>query len=114
MVPHYNSKATTIVLVVEGRGRFEMGGPLSSRWSQESQREQKEEEEEEESSEELQKISANLSPGVVFIIPPGHPIALVASPNEKLLTVGFSLNARNNQRNFLAGINNKAYLFMCS
>ncbi|KDO74522.1 hypothetical protein CISIN_1g0394411mg, partial [Citrus sinensis] len=103
MVPHYNSKATTIVLVVEGRGRFEMGGPLSSRWSQESQREQQEEEEEEESSRELQKISANLSPGVVFIIPPGHPIALVASPNEKLLTVGFSLNARNNQRNFLAG-----------
>ncbi|KAK9182641.1 hypothetical protein WN944_025787 [Citrus x changshan-huyou] len=89
--------------VVEGRGRFEMGGPLSSRWSQESQREQQEEEEEEESSGELQKISANLSPGDVFIIPPGHPIALVASPNEKLLTVGFSLNAMNNQRNFLAG-----------
>lgn len=63
MVPHYNSKATTIVLVVEGRGRFEMGCPhLSSRWSQESQRE-----EEEESSGELQKISANLSPGDVFI-----------------------------------------------
>lgn len=115
MVPHYNSKATTVVLIIEGRGRFEMGCPhLSSRWSQESQREQKEEEEEEESSEELQNISANLSPGDVFIIPPGHPIALVASPNEKLLTVGFSLNARNNQRNFLAGINNKAYLFMCS
>lgn len=26
MVPHYNSKATTIVLVVEGRGRFQAGG----------------------------------------------------------------------------------------
>lgn len=104
MVPHYNSKATTVVLVVQGRGRFEMGCPhLSSRWSQESQREQ-EEEEEEESSGELQKISANLSPGDVFVIPAGHPIALIASPNEKLQTIGFGINAMNNQRNFLAGI----------
>lgn len=108
MVPHYNSETTTIVLVIEGRGRFEMGCPHISRQDQESQerREQIEEEEEEEegeSSGQLQKISANLSPGDVFIIPAGHPIALIASQNENLQTVGFGINALNNQRNFIAG-----------
>ncbi|XP_031278080.1 vicilin GC72-A-like [Pistacia vera] len=101
MVPHYNSKTTTIVLVIEGRGRLEMGCPHLSHQGQGSQ-EPREQREEEESSGRLQKLTAELSPGDVFIIPAGHPIALVAQ-NENLRTVGFGINALNNQRNFLAG-----------
>lgn len=105
MVPHYNSKTTAIVLVIEGRGRLEMGCPHLSHQGQGSQ-EPREQSEEEESSGRLQKITAELSPGDVFVIPAGHPIALVAQ-NENLRTVGFGINALNNQRNFLAGKTNK-------
>ncbi|KAF5752254.1 vicilin-like antimicrobial peptides 2-2 [Tripterygium wilfordii] len=101
MAPHYNSRATTVVVVVEGHARIEMGCPHLSQESQGQRREQRTEQEGY-----YQKISSHLSPGDVFIIPAGHPFTIVASENEKLRTVGFGIHAWNNQRSFLAGRDN--------
>lgn len=104
MVPHYNSRATVVVYVVEGTGRFEMACPhISSQRQDYRGRREGEEEEEEESSGEFHRVSARLSPGDAFVIPAGHPIAVVASDRENLRLVGFGINGKNNQRNFLAG-----------
>ncbi|KAK2384712.1 vicilin seed storage protein [Trifolium repens] len=102
LLPHYNSRATVIVTVVEGKGEFELVGHRNE--NQQEQREENEEEEEEEqerSRSQVQRYRARLSPGDVFVIPAGHPIAVSASSN--LYLVGFGINAENNQRNFLAG-----------
>jgi hypothetical protein len=90
-----------IVTVVEGKGEFELVGHRNE--NQQEQREEDEEEEEEgqERSEQVQRYRARLSPGDVFVIPAGHPVAVSASSN--LYLVGFGINAENNQRNFLAG-----------
>lgn len=98
MVPHYNSKATILAMVVEGTGRMEMACPHLSRQSQ-----QKGRQEEESQSGQFERVTAQLSPGDIFIIPAGHPIAVVASSNQNLRMVGFGVNARNNERNFIAG-----------
>ncbi|XP_004496703.1 provicilin-like [Cicer arietinum] len=86
MLPHFNSRATMVVVVNEGKGNFELVGLRN---------------EEEEKSKQVQRYRANLSPGDVFVIPAGHPVAVNASSNLSLL--GFGINAQNNQRNFLAG-----------
>ncbi|XP_060959631.1 vicilin Jug r 2.0101 [Cannabis sativa] len=101
MVPHYNSKTTVLVMVVEGTGRMEMACPHLSRQSQ-----RRGEQEEESQSGKIERVTAQLSPGDVFIIPAGHPVAVVANSNQKLRTVGFGVNARNNERNFIAGKDN--------
>ncbi|KAJ8765833.1 hypothetical protein K2173_015764 [Erythroxylum novogranatense] len=80
MVPHYNSWTTIVVLVVEGRGRFEMACPHLERQRHDP------------NSGRYQKISSQLSPGDVFIIPAGHPVAVLASENENLRTLGFGIN----------------------
>ncbi|POO02125.1 Bicupin, oxalate decarboxylase/oxidase [Trema orientale] len=102
MVPHYNSKATILVLVVEGTGRIEMACPHLSR-----QRQQRGGQQEEESqSGRYERVTAQLSTGDVYIIPAGHPVAVVASGSQTLRMVGFGVNARNNERNFIAGKDN--------
>ncbi|KAL3727195.1 hypothetical protein ACJRO7_032013 [Eucalyptus globulus] len=116
MVPHYNSKSMTVVLVVEGNGWFEMACPhlaqAQQRWGSSGEREEEEEEEEEEQETEqggsarYQKVTSQLSPGDVFVIPAGHPIAIVAEQNEDLRMVGFGINAHKNERIFLAGKEN--------
>lgn len=102
MVPHYNSKATVVVYVVEGTGRFEMAWPHDSSQSYEYQ-ERGSEEEEESSIGRFQKVTARLARGDIFVIPAGHPIAITASQNENLRLVGFGINGENNHRNFLVG-----------
>ncbi|KAF5466112.1 hypothetical protein F2P56_016067 [Juglans regia] len=104
MVPHYNSKATVVVYVVEGTGRYEMACPHVSSQSYEGQG--RREQEEEESTGRFQKVTARLARGDIFVIPAGHPIAITASQNENLRLLGFGINGENNQRNFLAGQNN--------
>ncbi|KAM4115879.1 hypothetical protein ACJW30_02G007100 [Castanea mollissima] len=89
-VPHFNSRATVIVYVAEGTGSFEMACPHLSRQGQEYQDRREQEEEESDT----------------FIVPAGHPVAVIASQNEDLRLIGFSVNAENNQRNFLAGQDN--------
>ncbi|KAK2415593.1 vicilin seed storage protein [Trifolium repens] len=103
LLPHYNSRAILIVTVVEGKGEFELVGQRNENQQGQREEDQREEEEErqERSKSQVQRYRARLSPGDVFVIPAGHPIAVSASSN--LYLVGFGINAENNQRNFLAG-----------
>ena len=107
MVPHYNSKATVLVAVVEGSGRMEMACPHLARERQgrgeEEMGEQTTTTTTTSTTGQYEKVSATLSRGDVFIIPAGHPIAVVATENQNLRMVGFGVNARNNERNFVAG-----------
>ncbi|PPD69378.1 hypothetical protein GOBAR_DD33745 [Gossypium barbadense] len=76
-VPHYNSKATFVVLVTEGNGHVEM------------------------------RVRAQLSTGDLFVVPAGHPVTFVASQNEDLGLLGFGLyNGQDNKRIFVAGKTN--------
>ncbi|KAK9288675.1 hypothetical protein L1049_017138 [Liquidambar formosana] len=115
MAPNYNSRATKLVFVAEGSGRFEMACPhLSSQrgaqgWrgqGQEREQEQEEGQEQEQEGVQYQQVSSHLSPGDVFIIPAGHPVAVVANRNENLRLISFGVNAQNNERHFLAGQEN--------
>ncbi|CAL5205273.1 unnamed protein product [Lathyrus oleraceus] len=102
LLPHYNSRAIVIVTVNEGKGDFELVGQRNE--NQQGLREEDDEEEEqreEETKKQVQSYKAKLTPGDVFVIPAGHPVAVRASSNLNLL--GFGINAENNQRNFLAG-----------
>lgn len=101
MVPHFNSDATVIVYVAEGTGRFEMACPHLSRQGREYQ--DRREQEEQESSGQYHRVTAQLSPGDIFVVPADHPVAITASQNEDLRLVGFGVNAQNNQRNFITG-----------
>ncbi|KAJ8426328.1 hypothetical protein Cgig2_009364 [Carnegiea gigantea] len=99
MAPHYNSRTTIIVMVEEGSGYIEMACPhLGARGNRK--------EEQEGASPSYKKVKACLSRGDAFVVPVGHPVALVASENENLRAVGFGINAYNNQMNFLAGQEN--------
>ncbi|XP_004496704.1 vicilin-like [Cicer arietinum] len=99
MLPHFNSRAIVVLFINEGKGHLELVGLRNEQ--QEQQQEEDEEQEEEERNNQVQRFRARLSPGDVFIIPAGHPVAVNASSD--LNFVGFGINAENNQRNFLAG-----------
>ncbi|XP_045787487.1 vicilin-like [Trifolium pratense] len=101
LLPHYNSRATLIVAAVEGKGEFELVGQRNENQQEQREEDEEEEEEEQDRSRQVQRYRARLSPGDVFVIPSGHPVAVSASSN--LYLVGFGINAENNQRNFLAG-----------
>ncbi|PPR91215.1 hypothetical protein GOBAR_AA29480 [Gossypium barbadense] len=76
-VPHYNSKATFVVLVTDGNGHVEM------------------------------RVRAQLSTGDIFVVPAGHPVTFVASQNKNLGLLGFGLyNGQDNKRIFVAGKTN--------
>lgn len=97
MAPNYNSRTTYIVLVEEGSGYFEIASPHMDSESNKKK---------ESSTQGYEKVKSRLSKGDVFIVPAGHPIALVASENERIRAIGFGINAENNQRYFLAGQDN--------
>ncbi|KAL5078170.1 hypothetical protein RYX36_017154 [Vicia faba] len=102
LLPHYNSRSIVIVIVNDGNGDFELVGQRNE--NQQGQRKEDDEEEEqgeEEINKQVKNYKAKLSRGDVFVIPAGHPVAIKASSNLDLL--GFGINAKNNQRNFLAG-----------
>ncbi|XP_077247898.1 vicilin Cor a 11.0101-like [Tasmannia lanceolata] len=100
--PYYDSKSTKISIVLEGNGNYEMVCPhLSS-----SGRRREEEEGQQEGPVSYQKVTGRLSPGVVFVDPAGHPTMAVASGDQNLQIVCFEINAKNNQRYYLAGQNN--------
>jgi len=99
LLPNFNSRATLIVTVNEGKGEFELVSQRNE--NQQEQREDEEDEQEEERSQQVQRYRARLSPGDVFVIPAGYPNVVSASSDLSLL--GFGINAENNQRNFLAG-----------
>ncbi|KAL5704859.1 hypothetical protein ACHQM5_023229 [Ranunculus cassubicifolius] len=107
VAPFYNSRATSLVMVMDGRGRFEMACPhLSSQGQEQQQQQQKQQEQGQRGSAHYQRVSAQLSPRNAFIVPAGHPVSIVASDDQNLQIVAFKLNAENNQRNYLAGKGN--------
>ncbi|KAK1313660.1 Vicilin-like antimicrobial peptides 2-1 [Acorus calamus] len=104
------------------RGRSQQSQREKEQEQQHEEQEQQQEEEEEEEEEKqegrraqrgqrgqrsvhYQRVSARLSPGTAFVVPAGHPIAIVSSGNENLRIVSFGANANNNKRFFLAGRN---------
>ncbi|OAY67862.1 Vicilin-like antimicrobial peptides 2-2 [Ananas comosus] len=114
MAPNYNSRAIKIAFVVQGSGYMEMACPHISkqkgsrrRGGGESEEErEKEGEEEQEEGPRYQLVKSEVRRGSVFVIPPGHPVVAVASPNENLQVLCFGIRAENNEKFFLAGRNN--------
>lgn len=90
--PFFNSKSIKIVVVNKGEGYFEMTCPhLSSPSSSGS------------TPISYRKLSAHIKRGIVFIVPPGHPLITVASKDHNLELLVFETNARDNKRFPLAG-----------
>lgn len=89
--PLFNSRITQISFVVNGNGIWEMSCPHLSSSSEQPR---------------YQRASARLSPGVLFIVPPGHPYLAVASKDQNLEIVSFKINAYGNERFLLAGKRN--------
>ncbi|NP_001296635.1 vicilin-like [Cicer arietinum] len=98
LLPHFNSRATVILVVNEGKGEVELVG-LRNENEQENKKE--DEEEEEDRKVQVQRFQSRLSSGDVVVIPATHPFSINASSD--LFLLGFGINAQNNQRNFLAG-----------
>ncbi|XP_063950087.1 vicilin Cor a 11.0101-like [Daucus carota subsp. sativus] len=100
----FNSKATKICVVPNGKGYIQMACPqLSSSSSEESEQGHGNGGSHEQSPG-YKQLNTQLRPGIVFIAPPGHPFVMVASSNQKLEVLCFVINARNNERTPLAGI----------
>jgi hypothetical protein len=103
--PFYYSSATKISVVVDGEGYFEMACPhLSSSGSSRGQRGGSGSSRSQKSSPRYKKVSGRLRPGVVFVTPASHPVAVIASQNSNLQVVCFEVNAKGNIRYLLAGI----------
>ncbi|XP_077247899.1 vicilin Cor a 11.0101-like [Tasmannia lanceolata] len=104
--PYYYSKSTKISMVLEGNGHIEIVCPHVT-----SSGERRREEEaagggQQQQPVRYEKLTAPLSPGAVLIVPAGHPTLAVASGDKNLHIVCFELNAKDNQRYYLAGQNN--------
>ncbi|KAL9227525.1 hypothetical protein vseg_003205 [Gypsophila vaccaria] len=114
--PFYNSRATKIAVVLNGQGNFEMACPHVSKSGHHQRHDRQHDRrhdsgrsrrsEETESPVHYEKISSELRPGTVFIVPPGHPFVTFASPNDNLEIVCFDINAENSQKFPLAGQRN--------
>ncbi|CAJ1977187.1 unnamed protein product [Sphenostylis stenocarpa] len=92
LLPHYNSKAPLILVVNKGEATVELVG---------LREQQKKQQEEEEESREVKRYRAKLSEDDIFVIPAAYPVSINATTNLNFLALG--INAKNNQRNFLAG-----------
>ncbi|XP_057965084.1 vicilin Cor a 11.0101-like [Malania oleifera] len=123
--PYYNSRATKIAVVVEGEGYFEMASPRMSSWGSSgrqeggagkgcSARRAEKGGQKQEGAPTYQKISGWLRPGRVLVVPPGHPVAVVASESrprssndgQNLQILCFDVNNHGNLRYPLAGKGN--------
>lgn len=100
---HYNSHATKIALVMDGRGHLQISCPhMSSRSDSKHDK----------SSPSYHRISADLKPGMVFVVPPGHPFVTIASNKENLLIICFEVNVRDNKKFTFAGRSTHKSLIM--
>lgn len=102
IAPYYNSKSTRLVFVVGGSGHFEMACPHLAGGKHGSQG-RKEKQGEIITDAHYHKVSSRLSVGDAFVVPAGHPIAIVASQDSTLQLAGFGIKASHNQKYFLAG-----------
>jgi len=106
VAPHYNSRSTKLVFVVGGNGRFEMACPHLAAQSEQGSRRWKEKRGEIKTDVHYQRVDARLSVGDAFIIPAGHPIAIIASQDSNLQLASFGIKGSNNYKYFLAGKDN--------
>ncbi|XP_054796519.1 vicilin Cor a 11.0101-like [Prosopis cineraria] len=94
--PLYYTKAIKIGMVTEGIGEVEVVTP---HMSEEQQKRKK-------SSPRYRRVSGRLRPGVVFVVPAGHPFVTMASRESNLQILCFEVNARGNKRLAFAGKRN--------
>lgn len=108
VAPFFNSRATKISIVTGGRGYIEIVCPHSGQ--QQGGKGQEEEQEQKEGQQRqgrrYQKVRARVTEKTVFIVPPGHPVAIVADRHQNLEVLCFEVNAENNRKTFVAGRNN--------
>lgn len=69
----------------------------------ESESESEGEEEQQQAGQGYETVRARLSRGTVFVVPVGHPVVEVASRDGNLQIVCFEVQARRNERVYLAG-----------
>ncbi|XP_065019020.1 vicilin Cor a 11.0101-like [Musa acuminata AAA Group] len=103
MAPNYDTRSTKLAMVVEGRGYIEMACPHRSA---ERRRTQEESGSQGEQRVRYRTVRSRVSRGSVFVIPAGHPAAVVAAANENLQVLCFGIRSENNRRYYLAGRNN--------
>ncbi|KAG0473765.1 hypothetical protein HPP92_015622 [Vanilla planifolia] len=107
--PFFNTRATEISIVVKGSGYVEIICPHVSQKDPGEKGEgygQEDDEEEMQQKPKYRRVSSVLSVGTVFVSPPGHPTAIVASPEQSVHVLCFEVGAENNEKIFVAGKNN--------
>ncbi|CAK8571893.1 unnamed protein product [Lathyrus sativus] len=95
---YYNTNANKIALVIDGEGELEMACPHVPSSSSNSKQKK--------SSISYHNMNAKLRPGMVFVVPAGHPFVNIASKKNNLITVCFEVNAHRNKKIALAGKKN--------
>ncbi|WVY98626.1 hypothetical protein V8G54_030777 [Vigna mungo] len=93
----YNSHATKIAVVISGKGGLQIVCPHITSRSNEKH---------EKSSPSYHRISAELKPGMLFVVPPGHPFVTFSSRKENLQILSFEINAKDNKKFTFAGKDN--------
>ncbi|KAL4558752.1 hypothetical protein LXL04_036954 [Taraxacum kok-saghyz] len=97
--PFYHTKATTVLVVADGEGEFEMACPhLSEQSGGEYGGAQ--------SLPGYEKVSSQLRQGTVVVVPAGHPIVIEATGGQNLEVISFGLNTHQNEWFPLAGRDN--------
>ncbi|KAL7582537.1 hypothetical protein Lser_V15G41724 [Lactuca serriola] len=94
--PFYNTKTTTVLVVADGVGQFEMACPHLSEQAGRNI----------ETSPGYEKVNSQIRRGTVVVIPAGHPVVLEASGEQNLEVIGFGLNSDRNEWFPLAGRDN--------
>ncbi|OIW11283.1 hypothetical protein TanjilG_28374 [Lupinus angustifolius] len=86
--PMYATRATNVIMVSDGKGYIEMVCPHVS------------------STHSYHPFKASLKPGVVFVVPTGHPFIIVASNKNNLQLLRFQLHAQGDNTLTFAGKKN--------
>ncbi|CAM0876797.1 unnamed protein product [Alopecurus aequalis] len=95
VAPRYTTRATKIIVVVEGSGYFEMACPHKSGSGRE--------EEGEERSRGYKQVRAQIKEGSVIVLPAGPPATFVAGNEGNLAFVIFGVRSNHDEEVFLAG-----------
>ncbi|KAI3732390.1 hypothetical protein L1987_63595 [Smallanthus sonchifolius] len=94
--PFYNAKATQILMVPNGEGRFEMACPhLSEQDTRGGQ-----------INPTYEKVSSKLRRRTVVVVPAGHPVVIESTGEQNLEVIGFGLKSDENEWFPLAGRDN--------
>lgn len=103
MAPYYNSRSTNLVFVVGGKGQYEMACPHLSPQSEHGSQGRKDKLGEKTTNAHYKRVGAHLSVGDVFVVPDGHPIAIIASQDSHLQLASFGIKGSFDQKHFLVG-----------